>query len=101
MVDKARLASVPDVPTLAELGVEAGAGVYAVGAVSRVIAAPAGLDANVREILISAIEQAGHDPQFIEQMKHADFEVVTAGPDTIRTKLKAAVEEFARAEITQ
>jgi len=101
VVDKARLASVPDVPTLAELGVEAGAGVYAVGAVSRVIAAPAGLDANVREILISAIEQAGHDPQFIEQMKHADFEVVTAGPDTIRTKLKAAVEEFARAEITQ
>ncbi len=101
VVSKTRLASIPETPTLAELGIEAGSGVYAVGAVSRVIAAPAGLDANVRETLISAIERAAHDPQFIEQMKHAEFEVVTADPDSIRSKLRAAVEEFARASITQ
>jgi len=96
----ARLASMPEVPTLAELGIEAEAGVYAVSAVSRVIAAPSGIDAKAREILISAIERAARDPQFVEQMKHAEFEVVTADPDSIRAKLKAAVEEFARAEIT-
>jgi tripartite-type tricarboxylate transporter receptor subunit TctC len=101
VVSKARLASIPEVHTLAELGIEAEAGVYAVGAVSRVIAAPAGLDASVREILMSAIERTAHDPEFIEQMKHAEFEIATADPDTIRSKLKAAVDEFARAEITQ
>src|SRR5262249_19586213 len=91
----------PGTPTLAELGIEAGSGVYAVGAVSRVIAAPAGLDGNVREALISAIERAAHDPQFIEQMKPAEIEVVAAGPGSIPSKLRAAVEEFARASITQ
>jgi tripartite-type tricarboxylate transporter receptor subunit TctC len=100
VVSKTRLPSISQVPTLAELGIEAEAGVYAVGAVSRVIAAPAGLDAKIREILVSAIDRAVHDPEFIEQMKHAEFEVVTADPDAIRAKIKAAVEEFARAEIT-
>jgi len=101
VVNKTRLPSIPEVPTLTELGTEAEAGVYAVGAVSRVIAGPAGLDAKTREILISAIESAVHDPEFIQQMKHAEFEVVTAEPDIIRPKLKSAAEVFARAEITQ
>src|SRR5207245_559468 len=83
-----------------ELGVEAEAGVYAVAAVSRVMAAPAGLDSKVRESLIAAIEKAAHDTQFIAQMKQAEFEVVTAPPDEVRLKVKAAVEEFERAKDT-
>ena len=101
VVNKTRLPSISEVPALAELGVEAEAGVYAVGAVSRVIAAPAGLEPKTREILISAIDRTVHDAGFIEQMKHAEFEVVTGPPDAIRAKIKAAVEEFTRAGITQ
>jgi tripartite-type tricarboxylate transporter receptor subunit TctC len=100
VVSKARVSSIPDVPTLAELGVKVEAGVYAVGAVSRVLAAPAGLDPKVQEILGSAIDRAVHDAEFVEQMKHAEFEVVPARPDDIRARIRAAVEEFTRAEIT-
>jgi tripartite-type tricarboxylate transporter receptor subunit TctC len=100
LVNPTRLPSIPEVPTLGELGVEAEAGVYAVGAVSRVIAGPAGLNPKIQEILISAIDKAVHDAEFIAQMKHAEFEVSTAHPNAIRARIKAAVEEFRRAEIT-
>jgi tripartite-type tricarboxylate transporter receptor subunit TctC len=100
VVNKTRVPSIPEVPTLAELGVETEAGMYAVAAVSRVIAAPAGLDSKIGEILVMAIEKAAHDTQFIEQMKQAEFEVVIATPDAVRAKVKAAVEEFAGARDT-
>jgi tripartite-type tricarboxylate transporter receptor subunit TctC len=100
VVNHTRIPSIAEVPTLAELGVEAEAGVYAVTAVSRVMAAPAGLDSKVRETLVAAIEKAAHDTEFIAQMKQAEFEVVTAPPDAVRLKVKAAVEEFERARDT-
>jgi tripartite-type tricarboxylate transporter receptor subunit TctC len=100
VVSKTRVPSIKEVPTLAEFGVDAEAGVYAVTGVSRVMAAPAGLDSKVREILVTAIDQAGHDPEFVRQMKQAEFEVVTSSPDAVRLKVKAAVEEFERAKDT-
>jgi tripartite-type tricarboxylate transporter receptor subunit TctC len=100
VVSKTRVSSIPEVPALAEFGVDAAAGVYAVTGVSRVMAAPAGLDGKIRETLVTAIDKAGHDPEFIRQMKQAEFEVVTAPPDAVRLKVKAAVEEFERAKDT-
>jgi tripartite-type tricarboxylate transporter receptor subunit TctC len=100
VVSKTRVPSIPEVPTLAEFGVEAEDGVYAVTGVSRVMVAPPGLDGKVRQTLVTAIEKAANDTDFIRQMKQAEFEVVTAPPDAVRLKVKTAVEEFERAKDT-
>ena len=100
VVSRTRIPSIPEVRTLAEFGVEAGAGVYAVTGVSRVMVAPAGLDRKIQETLATAIDKAAHDTEFIRQMKQAEFEVVTAPPDAVRLKVKAAIEEFERAKDT-
>lgn len=94
VLNKSRLPSLPDVPTLAELGVRAEPGVYAVVATSRIIAAPAGVDKAIQEILVNAINKATSDPEFVKQMKQAEFDTVTAKPDEVKVRMKAAFDEF-------
>jgi tripartite-type tricarboxylate transporter receptor subunit TctC len=96
VVKETRVPSLADVPTLAELGVQPDSGVYAVGTVSRVLVAPRGLDAAVRERLVAAIDQAARDPAFVAQMTSGGFEVVTATPVHVLDRFRTAVAEFAR-----
>ena len=91
---KSRLPSLPDVPTLSELGVQAEPGVYAVVATSRIIVAPAGVDKAIQGILVNAINKATSDPEFVKQMKKAEFDLATAKPDEVKVRMKAAVDEF-------
>jgi tripartite-type tricarboxylate transporter receptor subunit TctC len=92
--NKSRLPSLPDVPTLSELGVRAEPGVYAVVATSRIIVAPAGVDKAIQGILVNAIKKATSDPEFVKQMKKAEFDLATAKPDEVKVRMKAAVDEF-------
>lgn len=92
--NQSRLPSLPDVPTLAELGVRAEPGVYAVVATSRIIVAPAGVDKAIQGILVNTINKATSDPEFVKQMKRAEFDIATAKPAEVKIRVKAAVDEF-------
>lgn len=94
VLNKSRLPSLPDVPTLAELGVRVEPAVYAVVATSRIIAAPAGVDKAIQGILVNATNKATSDPEFVKQMKQAEFDVGTAKPDEVKVRMKAAIDEF-------
>lgn len=94
VLNKSRLLSLPDVPTLAELGVQAESGVYAVVGTSRIIVAPAGVDKGIQEVLVNAISKAESDPEFVKRMKQGEFDIATAKPDEVKAKVKAAIDEF-------
>jgi tripartite-type tricarboxylate transporter receptor subunit TctC len=94
VVSEQRVPSLPDVPTLSEFGVRPDPGIYAVGAITRVIAAPRGLDPAVQEVLTTAVTQALNDPEFIQLNANAGFEVAPASAAEVRAKLAAAMEEF-------
>jgi tripartite-type tricarboxylate transporter receptor subunit TctC len=94
VVSEQRVPSLPDVPTLSEFGVQPDPGIYAVGAITRVIAAPRGLDPAVQEVLTAAVTKALNDPEFIRLNLNGGFEVVPASAAEVRAKLAAAMEEF-------
>jgi tripartite-type tricarboxylate transporter receptor subunit TctC len=97
VVSEERVSSLADVPTLAEMGVEPDPAFYAVGSVSRALAAPRGLPSDVRATLVSAIERALADPELRQAMTNAGFEVVTASSAELDAKLAAATTQFAAA----
>ncbi len=62
-----RVGRFPDVPTLAELGIDWSIGGWAA------VAAPAGLPAEVRTVLADAIEEAMASPEFVDPLTQAGF----------------------------
>ncbi len=94
VVNKTRLTSLKDVPTLEEQGVKPDDAAYSVVATSRIIAAPAGLDKAIVTMLVTAIDKSIADPEFKAQMEKGKYEITTAKPDELKNRMLNAVTEF-------
>lgn len=84
-----RSKSLPDVPTLKELG-------YPYLRSVQGIIAPAGLPEDVRGKLEGAFRKALADPQFVEVMKKLRMEIVEMGGEEMRQTISSEVENATR-----
>jgi tripartite-type tricarboxylate transporter receptor subunit TctC len=94
VVNKTRLDAVKDVQTLEEQGVKPDDAAYSVVATSRIFVGPAGMDKAIVDLLTTAINKSTSDPEFVAQMKKGQYEITTAQPSDLNTRMQNAVTEF-------
>ncbi len=94
VVNKTRLPTVPEVPTLEEMGVKPDEAMYAVLATTRMIVGPAAMDKSIADILVTAINKAEADPEFVAAMTKGQFDIGAAKPEQVKQHIKLATQEF-------
>ncbi|WP_102346341.1 Bug family tripartite tricarboxylate transporter substrate binding protein [Bacillus sp. Marseille-P3661] len=87
---KDRLAELPDVPTLVELGYD-NPGILSLNSLVRAFGVSKNIDPAKIEILQTAFEKAINDPEFQQKMKETSNEVVFAEPEEINENVKEMI----------
>jgi len=90
---KKRLARLPNVPTIVELGYEE---LLATVTMYRPIGGPPGIPKDVAKILIEAIQKSAQDPKFVAAMEKAAMEPTYYGAEETAKRVADSVKKFSQ-----